>query len=118
MPRIAVLLAALVAAAVFTTTAGSTSTATRLTGTVGPGFTITLKMGTKPVKTLKAGRYTFVVTDKSKIHNFHLKGRVKREITTLPFTGKKTVTLTLKPGRYTYVCDPHVPPMRGNFRVT
>ena len=112
-------LALTVAAAVALVTAPADGArAKMLRGTVGPGFTITLKMGTKPVKTLKAGRYTFVVTDRSKIHNFHLKGPVKREITTLPFTGKKTVTLALKPGRYTYVCDPHVPPMRGSFRVT
>ena len=118
MSRIAVLLAMLVAAAVFTTGAGSTSTATRLTGTVGPGFTITLKKAGRTVKTLPAGRYTFVVTDRSEDHNFHLKGPVNRVITTLAFTGKKTVTLTLKRGRYSYVCDPHVPPMSGRFRVT
>jgi len=30
----------------------------------------------------------------------------------------KTVTLNLKPGRYTYVCDPHAGDMIGSFRVT
>ena len=31
-----------------------------LNGTVGPGYTITLKQGGKAVKTLKAGSYSFV----------------------------------------------------------
>jgi hypothetical protein len=56
---------------------GSTSTATavpRLQGTIGPGFTIALKRGTARVRLLKAGLYTFVVADKSSIHNFTLNG--------------------------------------------
>jgi hypothetical protein len=46
----------------------------KLTGTVGPGFTITLKRLGKPFKTLKAGTYSVTVTDRSNIHNFHLRG--------------------------------------------
>ena len=46
----------------------------QLTGTVGPGFTITLKNHTKTVKTLAPAKYTFVINDKSNIHNFHLIG--------------------------------------------
>jgi len=42
----------------------------KLTGTVGPSYTITLKQGAAKVKTLKAGKYTFVITDKAAIHNF------------------------------------------------
>ena len=91
---------------------------TKLTGTVGPGFTITLKKGSAAVKTLKAGRYTITVTDKSKLHNFHLKGPgLNRVITTVPFIGTKTVTVTLRRGSYTYVCDPHAQTMRGTIRV-
>jgi Copper binding proteins, plastocyanin/azurin family len=90
----------------------------RLTGTVGPGFTITLKRGAKPVKTLKAGRYRITVVDRSNIHNFRLKGPgVDREITTVAFAGAKTVVVTLKKGRYTFVCDPHFTTMKGSFRV-
>ena len=36
-----------------------------LTGAVGPGFTITLTQGGKKVTTLKAGTYTFKISDKS-----------------------------------------------------
>lgn len=43
--------------------------APKLSGTVGPGFTIS--MAKKPTK---AGKYTLVVSDKSSIHNFHLNG--------------------------------------------
>ena len=45
-----------------------------LTGTVGPGFTITLKNHGKAVKTLAPAKFAFVITDKSNIHNFHLTG--------------------------------------------
>ena len=38
---------------------------TKLTATVGPGFTITLKKGTKKVTTLKPGAYSITVQDKS-----------------------------------------------------
>jgi plastocyanin len=38
-------------------------------------------------------------------------------ITSISATGTKTVTLTLKPGRYTYLCDPHAGNMKGSFRV-
>ena len=109
------LLAPLVALAVAAPAWGK---ATPLAGTVGPGFTITLKKGTSKVTKLKRGKYTFVIRDKSGIHNFHLKGPTSKMFTSVSFTGTKTVTLTLKPGKYTYVCDPHASSMRGSFRVT
>ena len=92
---------------------------TKLKGTVGPGFTITLKKGTVKVKTLKAGKYSITVSDRSNIHNFHLKGPgVNKVISGTPFQGTKTVTVTLKKGIYRYVCDPHASVMKGSFRVT
>ena len=39
--------------------------APKLVGTVGPGFTIKLTSGGKKVTKLKAGKYTFVIADKS-----------------------------------------------------
>jgi plastocyanin len=88
----------------------------RANGTVGPGFTISLKKAGVLARTLKRGRTAFVVADKSSIHNFHLKGPVSRVITGIGFTGTKTVTLLLKRGTYTYVCDVH-PSMIGHFKV-
>ena len=66
-----VALAAIIAALVVPSALAATPT---LTGTVGPGFTITLKKGTAKVTKLKAGSYVIKVSDKSSIHNFRLKG--------------------------------------------
>ena len=46
----------------------------KLVGTVGPGFTITLTQGGKKVTKLKAGKYTFVINDKSSMHSYGLDG--------------------------------------------
>jgi plastocyanin len=116
MTRISILLATV--AAGLSLVATSAAAPVKLTGTVGPGFTITLKKGTSKVTKLKHGKYTFVIKDKSSIHNFHLKGPVSKMFTSVSFTGTKTVTLTLKPGKYTYVCDPHASSMHGSFKVT
>jgi copper binding plastocyanin/azurin family protein len=90
-----------------------------LTGTVGPGFTISLKRLGKPFKTLKAGTYSITVRDLSNIHNFHLRGPgVNREITQIGFKGTKTVVVKLSKGKYTFVCDPHLTTMKGSFTVT
>jgi len=89
-----------------------------LQGTVGPGFTITLKQGGKAVKTLKAGKYVFKISDKSNIHNFHLTGPGINKSTTVSFQGNQTWTLTLKKGTYKYVCDPHKSFMHGSFTVS
>jgi plastocyanin len=91
---------------------------TTIQGTVGPGFTISLKKAGKKVTTLKPGRYTFVVNDQSAIHDFHLSGPgVQKVITGVEFTGTKRVTVSLKKGTYRYVCDPHSDAMKGSFTV-
>ena len=120
MSRIPYLIAGFVAALVVVAPTSAGMSATKLTGTVGPGFTITLKKGTATVKTLKAGKYTITVNDKSKLHNFHLKGPggVNKVITATPFVGTKSATVTLVKGRYTYVCDPHAALMTKHFTVT
>jgi plastocyanin len=94
--------------------------ATPLAGTVGPGFTITLAKAGKKVTSLKAGSYAITVSDKASIHDFHLLGPgVNKVITTVPFVGKKSVTVTLKKGTYTYQCDPHAASgMKATFKVT
>ena len=98
--------------------AGSASAATTLTGSVGPGFTISLKKSGKKVKSLKKGTYKIRVSDKSDIHNFHISGPgVNKRITSVDFKGTKTVTVKLKKGSYRYVCDPHSSDMHGSFKV-
>ena len=90
----------------------------KLAGTVGPGFTISLKLSGAPVTKLKAGQYRLVVSDRSSIHDFHLTGPgVNKVVTSVPYTGTKAVLLTLKKGVYTFVCDPHASVMHGTFRV-
>ena len=110
-------------AAVAVTALGLTAVAqaaSSLTGTVGPGFTITLTQGGKKVSKLKAGTYTIKIADKSNIHNFHLTGPgVNKVVTSVPFTGTKTVMVKLKKGKYIYQCDPHAASgMKGSFKVT
>jgi plastocyanin len=92
----------------------------KLTGTVGPGFTIVLTQNGKKVKALKAGTYTFVITDKSPNHNYNLDGPNgwSKDFTTVPFVGTKTFTVTLKKGKYKYYCQPHESFMFGNFTVS
>jgi len=99
--------------------AGSASAATKtVNGSVGPGFTISLKLAGKKVKRLKATTYRFRVTDRSSSHNFRLRGPgYNKAITSVGFTGTKTVTIRLRKGTYRYVCDPHSSDMRGSFKV-
>jgi len=114
----------LIAVAALVVAGPADAKAPALTGYVGPGFSITLLKGTKKVTTITAGTYRLVIFDKSKIHNFHLMGPGRKGydkvLTTVPYLGKKVVpgTITLTPGRWTYVCDPHASTMHGSFRVT
>lgn len=86
-------------------------------GTVGPGFVITLKKANGLVVTaLKAGTWKIVVSDKSINHNFHLTGSGVNKTTTVGQVTKITWTVTLKPGIYTYKCDPHIT-MKKTFKV-
>jgi hypothetical protein len=119
--RTLVLAIAAALAVVLATSAFGRGTAKTLKGTVGPGFTITLKSGGKKVKTLKPGAYTITVADKSSIHNFELEqesgGKFKKDITDVSETGTKTVKVTLKKGKYKYYCEPHESSMFGFFTV-
>lgn len=91
----------------------------RLVATVGPGFTISLKKGTAKVKTLKAGKYTIAVSDRSSSHDFHLSGPGVNKTTSVGGTGKATWTVKLQKGKtYRFVCDVHATFMKGSFKVT
>jgi len=112
IPPMALLVAALVAV-------GSASAAPKtVNGTVGPGFTISLKLGGKKVTRLKPTTYRFKVTDKSSMHDFHIFGPgVNKVITGVGFKGTKTATIKLRKGTYRYRCDVHPDEMHGSFRV-
>jgi plastocyanin len=119
MTRIAlvsVVVAAITAAAVLASAQAATPV---LKGEVGPGFTIEVTKAGKDVKKLKAGTYRIKIEDKANIHNFHLMGPGLNKSTTISFVGEKTWKIKLKPGKYTYQCDPHAfNGMKGTFKVT
>ena len=110
---------AVLAAALLAVSSAAAATPT-LVGTVGPGFTITLKQAGKKVTKLKAGKYTFVINDMSSIHSYGLDGPegFAKDFTSVSFKGSKTFTLTLKAGKYKYYCQPHESSMFGNFTVS
>ena len=95
------------------TAAASGSASGTLTGSVGPGFDISMDDST-----VAAGTYTLTVDDQASIHNFHLTGDGVDVSTDVSGTGEKSFTVTLKPGTYTYVCDPHSSQMHGTLTVT
>lgn len=74
----------------------------------------------KPVDELPAGQYNVEVTDFSGVHDFHLRqlsgGGKLDERTGVTETGTTTWGVTLAPGDYRYMCDPH-PSMNGHFTV-
>jgi plastocyanin len=90
-----------------------------LRGTVGPGFTITLKTAQgHVVRKLRAGRYTIRIRDLSPIHDFHLLGPGVNKKTSVQNMGSATWTVPLRHGRYRYRCDPHRTIMHGSFIVS
>ena len=90
-----------------------------LRGTVGPEFTISLKKDGKRVRVLQRGVYSFVIADRSTVHNFRLRGpRIDRNLTSVPAVRvTRPIRVTLRPGRYTFYCVPHPLDMVGSFRV-
>ena len=121
------LIALAVLAAVALTVVGaafsrSTSVVT-LKGTVGPGYTIKLTKAGKRVKSLKAGKYKFVISDKSTFHNFTLEKehpstpKIEKHITSTAFTGAKTMVVKLVPGSWRVYCSIHESQMHSDFKV-
>jgi hypothetical protein len=95
--------------------------ARKLTGTVGPGYTISLRTTAgRPVRTLKTGRYAITVRDRARDHNFHLVGPGVNRRTGVAYRGTpaKAWTVTLRKGTLRWLCDPHARQMRGSARVT
>ena len=112
--------AVLVAVGIATSATATTTVVPTLRGTIGPGFTISLKSTHgKNVTTLKHGKYTLSVRDQANIHNFTLNGPGVRNkmITGTSFVGTKRVALTLKRGTYKFYCTVH-PTITGTFKVT
>ncbi len=118
--RIAVVAAVVALGSAGAAMAFSPAATPTLNGKVGPGYTISLKnsKGAK-VKTLKAGTYKIVVSDKSSIHNFVIEGKgVSKAVTSVPFTGTKTAIVKLRKGKYKFYCHAHESSMFGFIAVT
>ncbi len=73
-----------------------------LLGAVSATGKASLTLKGKPVRSLEAGRYTFTVTDKSAKAGFNVQEikKAATTITTSPFKGKKSVTVTLSSGQW------------------
>lgn len=109
---------ALVVAAGALLAATASASETKLRGTVGPGFTITLTdEAGNPVRTLAPGAYEIELEDRSDEHNFHLTGPGVDIATGVDEIGSRTFKVTLQEGTYTFICDPHPTRMRGSFTV-
>jgi plastocyanin len=99
--------------------ASASAAPSKLVGTDGPGYTIKLTRAGRKVTKLKAGKYTFVIHDRSSIHSFGLDGPkgFAKDFTSVPFVGTKTFTVNLKAGKYKYYCAHHESTMFGYFVV-
>lgn len=97
-------------------TAGDTTATSgggAVTGTVGPGFDISMS----GADGLAPGAVTIAVTDNAPNHNFHLTGPGVDVKTDVGGEGEESFDVTLEPGEYTFVCDPHASSMNGSFTV-
>ena len=92
--------------------------AKKLLGSVGPGARIALRTASGArVTHLKPGAYALTVRDRSKLDNFHLRGKGVNVTTGVAFAGSKTWKIRLAKGRYRYASDKH-PALKGSFRVS
>ena len=75
-----------------------------LSGGVDTVGKLTLTYKGKGVSSLKAGRYRITVLDETSRTGFTLQklGKAGTNLTSKPFLGKRTVTLTLKAGQWFY----------------
>jgi plastocyanin len=122
MPRkiAAALAAAAVGAIALLMSLPATAAPTTIMGKVGPAYTISLTIGGKKVKKLKAGlKYRFMIADRSEDHDFRLNGPgTSKVLSGEGFRGTKVTALTLRKGTYSFYCAPHSDEMYGRFVVT
>jgi len=110
----------LATAALFLASGGSARSTqeTKLFGTVGPDFSISLVDAQgNDVSKLDPGTYEIQVKDLSDFHHFHLFGPGVNETTGIAAKGDVTWTVTFTDGTYRFVCDAHPTSMIGRFTV-
>ena len=92
----------------------------KLLATVGPRNTISLRSGAGAVlhHGVKAGTYSIVVRDRSKVHNAHLVGIGVNRKSGLAATGTLTWKVKLSGGLLRFFSDRSPKTVRGSVRVT
>src|SRR5437868_903691 len=119
MPRrlsLALLVAA--AALVFALPGGARPAQNALTGTVGPGYSISLVDESGNLVThLDPGTYTITVKDQAAIHNFDLTGPGVSQHTEIESLGTATWTVSFTAGLDTHDCDAHPSTIKGHRAV-
>ena len=75
-----------------------------LSGSVDTKGKLTLTLRGKPVSSLKSGRYRISVLDETSRSGFTIQklGAKATNVTSKPFLGRRSVTLTFKPGQWFY----------------
>ena len=92
----------------------------KLLATVGPKNTISLRSaaGAALHHGVKAGTYSIVVRDRSKLHNFHLVGKGVNRKSTVAGTGTTTWKLKLSKGVLRFYSDKSPKTVKGSVTVT
>jgi len=94
------------------------ATAKKLVLTVGPTAAIILtNTAGKRVSTAKAGVYTILVRDRSKVHNAHLVGKGVNRKSGLAATGTQTWKVRLSAGLLRFFSDRNPTSVRGSIKV-
>jgi hypothetical protein len=95
------------------------ATAPKLLATVGPKNTISLRSasGAALRRGVKAGTYSIVVRDRSKLHNFHLVGKGVNRKSALAGTGTTTWKLKLSKGALRFYSDKAPTTVKGSVKV-
>jgi plastocyanin len=91
----------------------SDTSRSKITGSVGPGMTISVSR-----HKATPGSYTFTVTDKSTMRNWHIFGPGVNRKTPISKKVTKTFTVQLVKGTYKIHCDAHPITMRTHITVS
>jgi hypothetical protein len=90
----------------------------KIVATVGPRATITLRNAKGGhLHGLKAGLYTIVVRDRSKVHNVHLTGAGINRKTAKAGTGTVTWKVRLRKGTLRFYSDASPKKLKGSVRI-
>lgn len=93
-------------------------TPAKLLAAVGPKNTISLRNAAgRAIKTLKAGTYSVTVSDRSKLHNFHLVGKGVNRKTGKPAMGTFTWKVSLGKGALRFFSDQSPTKVKGSITV-